>query len=137
MASGTWGDPNVYTKAETDAAIAQSTAISERGDIQITSATAGASLYGAQNFYMRYNKVVFIHFSFKLEGATVGKVYSIAVNLPTSCLPPYASIQSVMASNGSTTGSTGVNYSSDSGFTIYADRDGTTYAIGTLMYLIT
>lgn len=26
MASGTWGDPNVYTKAETDAAIQQSTA---------------------------------------------------------------------------------------------------------------
>lgn len=27
MASGTWGDPNVYTKAETDSAIAQSAAI--------------------------------------------------------------------------------------------------------------
>lgn len=26
MASGTWGDPNVYTKAETDAAISQSAA---------------------------------------------------------------------------------------------------------------
>lgn len=45
MASGTWGDPNVYAKAETDAAIAQSAA----NLIEIRSATCTIASIGANS----------------------------------------------------------------------------------------
>jgi hypothetical protein len=121
-------------KALKDAAD-QAMAISEYGDIQIVSATSGASLYG-NNFYIRFNRVVFIFFGFKLENATIGKQYDIHVNVPNTCTPPNSSMLSAVATNGDLTGSVNISYSQSNGFSVYADKAGTTYAIGSLTYII-
>ena len=131
----TAGSNNPVTSGGIATAIAQSTANSEYGDIQITSATSGASLYGS-NFYIRFNKVVSIYFGFKLENATVGKAYTISTNIPATCAPPYSARLSAVATNGDTTGSVNVSYAQATGFSVYADKAGTTYAIGTLIYII-
>lgn len=124
---------DVYSKGETDTAIAQSTAITESGDFAIVTAPEGASLYGNYNFYRRQGKIVFISFGFKLENATVGSRYDITTDIPLTCKPSRSA--STVATNGTTTGAVNLNFNNRT-FTVYADKAGTTYAIGSLMYLI-
>lgn len=74
MASGTWGDPNVYTKAETDAAIQQSAAI-EKFSVTFPSSITDLQVRGMNCWYE----------------PDIGKVHiSFAIMSPSKLIPSRA-----------------------------------------------
>lgn len=88
MASGTWGDPNVYTKAETDAAIAQSAAKSN-GNFTL-SYDYGAYTGGLTNQALRYSvrgDIVVLTGTFKMGGtADASHMYAAFSGMPFPAL---------------------------------------------------